>query len=142
MQPLERLATRRRLEDTDFSDEFCRFLQTTIPAVDAAELLLALKSDPGRWWSVHDALVALGPATSLSVADAGRYLENFEARGLIAVGADGRTQYHPGSDQLAAYCEILEKAYRERPVTLIRVIYALRDSKIRSFSDAFRLRRK
>lgn len=130
------------MEDADFSDEFCRFLQTSIPAVEAAELLLALKREPARWWSVQDALAALGPATSLSVADAGRYLESFEARGLVAVAADGRVQYHPGSDQLAAYCEILEKAYRERPVTLIRVVYALRDGKIRSFAEAFRLRRR
>jgi hypothetical protein len=35
----------------------------------------------------------------------------------------------------------LAQAYRERPVTLIRVIYALRDSRIQSFADAFRLRR-
>jgi hypothetical protein len=32
--------------------------------------------------------------------------------------------------------------YRERPVTLIRVIYGLRDKKIRSFAEAFKLRRK
>ena len=35
----------------------------------------------------------------------------------------------------------LAQAYSERPVTLIRVIYALRDSKIRSFADAFRVRK-
>ena len=34
------------MEDADFSDDFCRFLQTTIPAVDAAELLLLLKRNP------------------------------------------------------------------------------------------------
>jgi len=34
----------------------------------------------------------------------------------------------------------LARAYQERPVTLIRVIYALRDTKIQSFADAFKLR--
>ena len=28
------------MEDAQFSDEFCRFLQTAVPSVDAAELLL------------------------------------------------------------------------------------------------------
>jgi hypothetical protein len=40
------------------------------------------------------------------------------------------------------HLETLEKVYRERPVTLFRVIYGLRDAKIRSFADAFRLDRK
>ena len=35
----------------------------------------------------------------------------------------------------------LSKADAERPVTLIRLIYALRDRKIRSFAEAFRLRK-
>jgi hypothetical protein len=35
----------------------------------------------------------------------------------------------------------LAQAYEERPVTLIRLIYALRDRKIRSFADAFKLRK-
>ena len=34
----------------------------------------------------------------------------------------------------------LARAYKERPVTLIRMIYALRDQRIRSFADAFRLK--
>ena len=41
-----------------------------------------------------------------------------------------------------AHVTTLAQAYGERPVTLIRVIYALRDGKIRSFADAFRLRRR
>jgi hypothetical protein len=37
---------------------------------------------------------------------------------------------------------MLALAYKERPVTLFRVIYALRDLKIQSFADAFKLKRK
>jgi len=51
-------------------------------------------------------------------------------------------RYKPASEVLAAHVATLDRLYRERPVTLIRVIYGLRDSKIRSFADAFRLRRK
>ena len=128
------------MEDAQFSDDFCRFLQTTVPTVDAAELLLLLQRDPQRWWTPAEMVAALRPAV-LSDADATRYLEGYLARGLLAQGPDKRLQYHPASDELGGYVRTLAQAYSERPVTLIRVIYALRDSKIRSFADAFKLRR-
>ena len=128
------------MEDAQFSDEFCRFLQTTLPSVDAAELLLMLARDPARWWSAPDIVAALRPAP-LSEADVTRVLETLQARGLLAQGPDRRVQYRPGNDELAGYVRTLAQAYSERPVTLIRVIYALRDSKIRSFADAFKLRK-
>ena len=77
----------------------------------------------------------------MSEADVARYLEQFEAAGLVAAGSDGRRQYRP-ADPLAEHVEMLAKAYKERPVTLFRVIYALRDLKIQSFADAFKLKRK
>jgi hypothetical protein len=130
------------VEDADFSDEFCQFLQGAVPAVEAAELLLLLRRESGRSWSANDAVVALGPSVSLERDAAGRYFEEFQARGLVTRDADQRVQYRPGSETLSNYVATLEKVYRERPVTLIRVIYGLRDSKIRSFAEAFKLRRK
>lgn len=128
------------MEDADFSDEFCRFLQTTVPSVDAAELLLLLQREPAREWSGAEIVAALRPAP-LGEAEVARYVEAFLARGLLAQGADKRARYQPASEELAGYVRTLAQAYSERPVTLIRVIYALRDSKIRSFADAFKLRR-
>ena len=128
------------MEDAQFSDEFCRFLQTSVPSVDAAELLLLLAHDPARWWSAAGIVPALKPAP-VTEADVTRTLEGFLARGLIAQGADKRVQYHPANEELEGYVRTLGQAYSERPVTLIRVIYALRDSKIRSFADAFKLRK-
>jgi len=128
------------MEDAQFSDDFCRFLQTTVPSVDAAEQLLLLARDASRWWSAADIVSALKPAP-LTEADVTRTLESLLARGIVAQGADKRVQYHPANDELDGYVRTLGQAYSERPVTLIRVIYALRDSKIRSFADAFKLRK-
>jgi hypothetical protein len=130
------------LDDSAFSDEFCRFLQTTVPSVDAAELLLALAADPQRWWLPADLASQLRPSTVLSDTDAVRYLEQFHAGKLTAIGPDGRLQYRPATETLAQHVHMLAQAYKERPVTLFRVIYALRDLKIQSFADAFKLRRK
>jgi hypothetical protein len=78
------------MEDADFSDDFCRFVQSSVPSVEVAERLIAapLPDDPA----------------------------------------------------LRGHVQTLAQAYEQRPVTLIRLIYALRDRKIRSFADAFRLK--
>jgi hypothetical protein len=108
------------VEDTDFSDDFCRFVQAALPSVDAAELLLAARRDPGR---------ALDP---------GKHAEALRAAGLL----DEALRYRPASEALGTHVEVLAQAWEERPVTLIRLIYALRDGKIRSFADAFKLRKR
>lgn len=130
------------LEDSAFSDEFCRFLQGAIPSVDAAELLLALAREPARGWLTAELCAALRPATTLSEADAQRYLDQLQAAGLVAAAPDGRRQYRAASEALASHVDMLALAYKERPVTLFRVIYALRDLKLQSFADAFKLKRK
>ncbi len=128
------------MEDSAFSDEFCRFIQTTLPSVDAAELLLALFADADTWWAPAQLAAKQRPASSISDAEALRYLDTFQARGLIAVGPDKRVQFRPADEHLREQVRTLARAYQERPVTLIRVIYALRDTKIQSFADAFKLR--
>lgn len=129
------------MEDVDFSDDFCRFLQATVPGVDAAELLLLLHSQPERAFSPAEAVTALRVSVTLSEAEAARHFAAFETAGLATRSAEGRVKYQPASEALAARVQTLAQAYRERPVTLIRVIYALRDKKIQSFADAFKMRR-
>lgn len=129
------------MEDAAFSDDFCRFLRTVVPTVDAAELLLLLQREPQRWWAAQEAAAALAPGVSISEADVARYFGIFQAGALLAVGPDKRVQFRPGFAALDAHVRTLEQAYRERPVTLIRVIYALRDTSIQSFADAFKLRK-
>lgn len=126
-------------EDIDFSDEFCRFLQNNIPAVEAAELLLIHMREPVRAWTLSEALRALGPG--VTDAQAEHYLERLQGP-LLATAEGGALRYQPAAPELEAHARTLERVYAERPVTLIRVIYGLRDSRIRSFADAFRLRRK
>ena len=129
------------MEDSAFSDDFCRFIQTAVPSVDAAEILLQLYDAPDQWWLPSTLAAKLRPASTVSDADATRYLEQFQSRGLIAVGPDRRVQFRPANEFLHAQVRTLAQAYQERPVTLIRMIYALRDTKIQSFADAFKIRR-
>jgi hypothetical protein len=125
------------MQDVELSDEFCRFLQGTIPAVDAAELLLVFHGRPEAWLGVQDAIGKLGPG--ISRGDVEKYLEGFVAKELLE-SAEGKYRYRSDSPS-AAHVETLSQAYLQRPVTLIRVIYALRDTKIQTFADAFKLRK-
>ena len=129
------------MEDTAFSDEFCQFLRVAVPTVDAAELLLLLQRERNRWWSAAEAAAALAPGVLLSEADVLQYFGVFQSNALIAIAPDKRVQYRPAHAMLEAHARTLAQAYAERPVTLIRVIYALRDAKIQSFADAFKLKR-
>ena len=116
------------MEDADFSDEFIRFLQAWVPSVQAAELLLQLAADPAVEVRARDLVEA-------------KLLQSFHAGGLAMASVDQAYQYRPASETLQRHVQTLAQAYEERPVTLIRIIYALRDSKIRSFADAFRVRK-
>jgi hypothetical protein len=129
------------MEDADFSDDFCRFLQTTIPAVDAAELLLLLRRTPETAATAAELAAKLRPSVPITESEAARYLETFQARGLTSTDEGRRVQYRPATEELRMYGDMLALAYKERPVTLIRMIYALRDSRIQTFADAFKLRR-
>lgn len=125
------------MDDFEFSDEFCHFIQSTIPAVPAAELLLLLRGRPEASLTAEEALMKLGPGVTLG--ELTKHLALMEARGLLA--RDDRRYRYRKESELAPQADNLAIAYTQKPVTLIRVIYAFRDSSIKSFADAFKLRR-
>lgn len=63
-----------------------------------------------------------------------RYLGAFESQGLVARTTGQRVLYRPANHD--AYVALLARLYVEWPDTLFRVIYALRDSKIRGRCSA------
>ena len=115
------------MEDAAFSDAFCRFLRAAVPNVSAAELLLELRARGEN---------GVRPRSNPDRA----LMESFVGQGIAAALADGFV--YRASSELDACVATLAQAYRERPVTLFRVIYALRDGKVQSFADAFRVAKK
>ena len=126
--------------DPDFTDDFCGFLQRCVANVDAAELLLALFKQPDRPWTPGELVTQLAAVANLSEAEVQRFLDTFQNALLVTRDADYRVHYRP-SPAHDAHLTTLARLYVERPVTLFRVIYALRDLKITTFADAFKLRR-
>ena len=128
------------MTDPDFPDELRSLIQETIPTLDAAELLLLLAHHRERPYSVQSIIVDMRPA-AVSESTARRYLQQFESRGLVSRREDETYQYAPVAPELEAAVRALTRVYNERPVTLVRMIYSLKDEKIRSFADAFRLKK-
>ena len=127
------------MTDPDFPEALRSLIQEAIPSVDAAELLLALARNPERALTVRQAMDEAG-VRALPEADAARGLTLFASRGLLA--SDGECyRYAPVNEELDAAVAALARAYNERPVTLLRTIYAPKDDKIRSFADAFMLKK-
>ena len=126
------------MEDSAFSDAFCKFLQKAVPTVEAAELLILVSSNPTKTWSAKEAAAAIRDRVSVSEAECIKHIDALVARSLVRSEPERTFKYYPSSEELAGHVKTLAQAYNERPVTLIRMIYALRDNKISSFSDAFR----
>lgn len=126
------------MEDAQFSREFFDFLREKIPSVDAAEILLLLYRNPGRPFSPSETLERLGPV--LSEGEVREILQRLADARLVA-GANATFVYSPATPELAAHVKLLSAAYEERPVTLFRLISALRKSPVQTLADAFKIRK-
>jgi len=94
-----------------------------------------MRRQPDHHWSPQELVGELRASPTL-VAD---NLASFERGGLVSADEEGRYSYHPASLLLAALCDQLDAAYRERPVRVINAIVAPAD-KLQTLADAFRIR--
>lgn len=63
-------------------------------------------------------------------------------QGILTETPDGKILYRPDSPAVDAAVGLLLRAYNERPVTLIRTVYAIADAKkIQAFADAFKIKK-
>jgi DNA-binding transcriptional ArsR family regulator len=127
------------MNDPDFPEDLRAFIRENIPDVDAAELLLLLARNRGQRYDVPTVIDAMRP-TAISESAVRRHLSLFKERGLVVQMKDDTYQYHPVVAKLDPLVGALTRVYNERPVTMVRMIYALKDEKIRSFADAFKLK--
>jgi hypothetical protein len=113
-------------------------LHECIPTLQAAEVLLFLAAHPDRVWTAEEIVVAMRP-TVITVPAVREYATRLTSAATI-VEREERYRYGPATREIEETIALLAHAYNERPVTLIGAIYRIADSKIRSFSDSFRLR--
>jgi hypothetical protein len=125
-------------DDSDFTDDFCNFLQRCVVNVDSAELVLALAGPDAPARTAQELTATLARTANVTETDVQRLVDRLVACGVLERLAEQRFGFRSQSPD-RHHVATLGRLYLERPVTLFRVIYALRDSKIKTFSDAFDL---
>ena len=115
------------------------FIQACIPDVDAAELLLFVARERPQAHSLRKLTAQLKHA-ELTEAAVERYLSGFVQCGLFEREADAY-RFAPSASQYDAVVRELGRLFNEQPVTLVRMIYAPKDDRLRAFSDAFKIKK-
>jgi hypothetical protein len=113
------------------------FIVNEIGSIAELELLLLLLREPQKAWSAQDAAKALYTAEDATAAQ----LESFRTRGYAAADAGGRYAFAARTPEQQQLIADLAQLYQTRRVTVINLIYAGPVQKLRSFADAFRLRK-
>lgn len=104
------------------------------------EVLLFLRREETRAWQARELPESV---TGGSEPAARRCLDELLAARLLVGGEAGEGyRYAPASDDLRAATDELDAMYNQRPVTLVRALYSRPATAVRSFADAFRLRRE
>ena len=112
-----------------------QFILRHIATVDHLRALLLLREEAGRAWTAMEVTAAL----YLQPKAASGVLASLEASGLLS-SAGGEYRYGPRTPELARLADELATLDRERPVTLIKLIYSRPDT-LEAFADAFKLRK-
>ena len=127
------------MTDPGISQEVRALLLERIDSVVQLELLLLLQGSPDRAWTAADVAQQLRIDPSWTTGQLGELV----SRGLLAPSADvaGAFRYAPASPQLDLAVVQLARDYAERRVTVITLIFSKPVDKLRTFADAFRLRK-
>jgi hypothetical protein len=125
----------------DFPEDVRRFLRANIASVAQLELLLLLRSAADQACSIADLSRILCMTPEMCLLQ----LADLQGRGLVAAdeAAGERTfQFKPQSGELAAAVKALQDIYATRRVSVITAIYSEPTDRVRTFADAFKLRKE
>jgi hypothetical protein len=127
------------LRSNDLPEDVRQFIADHIESVEQLEILLLLHQHGGRVWTAESV------ARELRIAplSAGERLDELARASILSriQGSATEYRYAPGSASLQAAVSGLATAYSERRVTVINFIFSKPVDKIRTFADAFRLRK-
>lgn len=125
----------------ELPDNVRALITSHIDSVIQLEVLLLLQGSPARQRTAVDVAKEL----RIDLGWVGQQLKQFCDGGLIGCGeGTGGGQvytYTPRTPELKEAIDALAELYLERRVTVISTIFSKPVDPIRSFSDAFRLRR-
>ena len=117
-------------------DDVRRFVDDYVDSVELLEVLLFVRANALRDWSAGEVAAEL----RLAEDSAAVRLSTMAAAGLLEESGS-RFRFAPKSSQLERAAADLARIYPERRFSIIEIIFSKPNDKIRSFADAFRIRR-
>jgi hypothetical protein len=124
------------MRDSNLPDEVRALILAYVVTIAQIDMLLLLRADPDRAWTAP----ALARELRIGEAYAAAELERFEARGFLLREGDSY-RYAPKSGEIAAAVSALASAYVTHPVAIVSLVYSRPAQDLRTFVDAFRLRK-
>ena len=127
------------MTDSGIPPDVRQFIADHIDSVLQLEILLLLLREPEKDFAVADVVTEL----RVDLAFVTEQLENLCARGMLTCvqGEKKLYRYGPRTPETQRAIEGLRTAYADRRVSVISLIFAKPVDKLRSFADAFRLRK-
>lgn len=122
-------------------EEVKHFLEANIDSVDQLEILRILGEDRQKEWSA----AKMASEVQTQPQAIGSHLTALHARGLIVFetrDGDLFCRYGPATPELEDRVNQLLQVYRERPVTMIKLVYVRAREVLKTFADAFRLKKE
>jgi hypothetical protein len=125
----------------EITNDIKRFIDDNIHSVEQLEVLLLLAGSGKEEWdatSVSQKLYIQGASAATRLAD-------LQARGLLTVRTEGALSRYclaSLSSEQEQTIRGLDAAYKMRKDSIINLIFSRPADNIRSFSDAFRIRRQ
>lgn len=127
------------MDEDDLGGDVRRILLEDVDSVEQLEALLLLQSEPDRRWSADEVARRL----YVQSGSAARSLLQFQERGYLnSLGSGPETLYFysPRDAALDTAVRGLARAYRERRVRVISLVFGKPSAKVRTFAEAFRIR--
>jgi hypothetical protein len=119
------------------NSDLVEFVETSFRSVWSLELLLLLYRDPSRTWT-SDELVHELRSSEVVVAQS---IERLVAAGLALAEKDDCVRYGPASPEQNDLVAQLQEEYRRKPAAIRRLILQNPVEKLRTFADAFKLKK-
>lgn len=128
------------MNEPELSAEVRQLIYSSVPSIDALEVLIQMVRHPDVPRTVAELIEALR-STAVTEPVVRESLALLRTQGILSETPDGIV-YRPDSPAVESAIGLLLRAYNERPVTLIRTVYAIADAKkIQAFADAFKIKK-
>jgi len=120
-------------------EDLLQFIDANVESVEQLEILRVLGETPAKQHRADE----LALECQIQPTKMANQLASLEQRGLIKTQIQEPhtlCSYGPSSADKEQMLQRLLQCYKERPVTLIKLVYDRVDKRLKAFADAFKLR--